>query len=169
MQFALRRDSVLGPVLDWGAGARRCAIGRAGTGRKQAEGDGVTPIGDWPIRRVLYRADRLARPETGLPLDELRPADGWCDAPDDPRYNTQIELPYAASHEALWRKDRLYDAIAVLGFNDVPVRAGKGSAIFLHIAREGYAPTEGCVALALPDLLDVLRAAAPGSTVCIRG
>lgn len=169
MQFVLRHDSVLGPLFDWGAGARRCAIGRAGIARKQAEGDGVTPIGEWPIRRVLYRADRLARPETRLPLAELRPSAGWCDAPDDPRYNTQIELPCAASHEALWRKDRLYDAIAVLGFNDMPVRAGEGSAIFLHIAREGYASTEGCVALALPDLLDVLRAAAPGSTVRIQG
>lgn len=169
MQFVVRRDSVLGPVLDWGAGARRCAIGRGGIAVKAAEGDGITPLGIWPIRRILYRNDRLDRPQTELPLAEIARDDGWCDAPGDPGYNTQIKLPYAASHEVLWRKDRLYDAIAVLGFNDSPVRDGKGSAIFLHIAREGYAPTDGCIALALPDLLDVLRIATPGSTVCIQG
>jgi L,D-peptidoglycan transpeptidase YkuD (ErfK/YbiS/YcfS/YnhG family) len=76
-------------------------------------------------------------------------------------------MPHAASHELLWRKDRLYDVIAVLGFNDDPVISGKGSAIFLHMAREGYAPTEGCVALALPDLLDVLRIATPNWTIRI--
>jgi L,D-peptidoglycan transpeptidase YkuD (ErfK/YbiS/YcfS/YnhG family) len=169
MQFVVRRDSTLGTVLDWGAGARRCAIGRGGIAVKTAEGDGVTPLGTWPIRRVLYRADRLDRPQTELPLAEIAPDDGWCDAPTDPRYNTQIKLPYAASHESLWRRDRLYDVIAVLGFNDDPVTSGKGSAIFLHMAREGYAPTEGCVALALPDLLDVLRVATAASTVRIVG
>lgn len=169
MQFVVRHDPVLGPVLDWGAGARRCAIGRGGIALKTAEGNGVTPIGTWPIRRVLYRADRLERPQTALPLTEIARNDGWCDAPNDSRYNTQVKLPYAASHELLWRKDRLYDVIAILGFNDDPVVSGKGSAIFLHMAREGYAPTEGCIALALPDLLEVVRIATPGSTIRIEG
>ena len=169
MQFVVRRDPAHGTVLYWGAGARRCAVGRGGIAMKTAEGDGITPIGTWPIRRVLYRADRLERPQTELPLTEIARDDGWCDAPKDPRYNTQVKLPYAANHEALWRKDRLYDVVAVLGFNDDPVVSGKGSAIFLHISREGYAPTEGCIALALPDLLDVVRVAAPSSTIRIEG
>jgi len=167
MQFVVRRDSALGAVLEWDAVGRRCAVGRGGIAVKTAEGDGITPLGSWPIRRALYRADRLDRPQTELPLARIAPDDGWCDAPGDPRYNTQIKMPHAASHELLWRKDRLYDVIAVLGFNDDPVISGKGSAIFLHMAREGYAPTEGCVALALPDLLDVLRIATPNSTIRI--
>ncbi len=65
-------------------------------------------------------------------------------------------LPYGASAEELWRADALYDAIGVLGWNDSPVRPGRGSAIFLHVARADYAPTEGCVALTRADLLAVL-------------
>ena len=167
MQFVVRRDPAHGTVLYWGTGARRCAVGRGGIGTKTAEGDGITPVGTWPIRRILYRADRVPRPATTLPVAEITPDDGWCDAPNDPRYNTQIKLPDAVSHELLWRKDRLYDLVAVLGFNDDPVAPGKGSAIFLHIAREGYAPTEGCIALALPDLWDAIVAATPNSTVHI--
>jgi L,D-peptidoglycan transpeptidase YkuD (ErfK/YbiS/YcfS/YnhG family) len=169
MQFVIRANPRLGAALDWGAGERRCAVGRAGIALKSAEGDGITPVGEWPLRRVLYRRDRLETPMTSLPLSPLAENDGWCDAPNDPNYNKQVKRPYPSSNEQLWRKDRLYDVVAVVGFNDNPVHAGKGSAIFLHVAREGYAPTEGCVALALPDLLEMLRAAAPGSTVCIQG
>jgi L,D-peptidoglycan transpeptidase YkuD (ErfK/YbiS/YcfS/YnhG family) len=119
------------------------------------------------MRRVLYRADRLARLTTALPLRSIARNDGWCDAPTDPNYNRLVTLPYDASHEEMWRQDRLYDIVVVLGFNDDPVIAGKGSAIFLHIAREGYAPTEGCVALALPDLVDLVHDATPESVVDI--
>ena len=167
MNFTVRPCSRRGAVLDWGAAVRRCAIGRCGIALKHHEGDGVTPIGVWPLRRVFYRADRLAAPETVLPLQALSPTDGWCDAPTDPNYNRLVPLPYDASHENLWRQDRLYDIVVVIGFNDDPVVAGKGSAIFLHVARESYAPTEGCVALALPDLLDVLRVATSDSNVHI--
>lgn len=169
MQFIVRCDPAHGTVLYWGAGARRCAVGCGGFGMKAAEGDGITPVGTWPIRRVLYRADRIDRPRTALPVAEIATDDGWCDASNDSRYNTQIKLPYAAGHELLWRKDRFYDLVAVLGFNDDPVVPGKGSAIFLHIAREGYAPTEGCIALALPDLLDVVCVATPDATVLVTG
>ncbi|HEY1711012.1 MAG TPA: L,D-transpeptidase family protein [Rhizomicrobium sp.] len=167
MEFRVRPDSSRGSVLDWGAGSRRCSIGRGGIAIKQREGDGVTPAGLWPLRSAFYRADRLAMPDTALPVQALSRTDGWCDAPSDPNYNRLVSLPYEASHENLWRQDRLYDIVVMIGFNDAPVLAGKGSAIFLHIAREGYAPTEGCVGLALPDLLDVLRVATPASVVHI--
>ena len=156
-----------GREIDWGKGPRRAAIGRAGIGLKQGEGDGLTPLGTFVVRRVLYRADRMAAPVTRLPLAVLAPDDGWCDAPADPAYNTQIKRPYAASHEALWRDDALYDLIAVLGFNDDPVVPGKGSAIFLHLARPDYSPTEGCIALPRDDLVGLLAALAPGDTVTI--
>lgn len=93
--------------------------------------------------------------------------DGWCDAPQDPRYNQQITLPFEASHEKLWRDDELYDALVVLSHNSEPIVPGRGSAIFLHIARENYEPTEGCVALRQEDLMKVLRGADRQSAVVI--
>jgi len=153
------------PRVRWSGITRRCAIGRGGLGLKRQEGDGITPIGRWPMRRLLYRADRLSRPATLLPCQPIGPDDGWCDDPADPAYNRPVRLPYAASHERLARDDHLYDLVVVLGYNDDPVVAGAGSAVFLHLARDDYGPTEGCVALALPDLLAVLGSAQPGSAV----
>ena len=152
------------------AGWRRfpCALGRAGIVADKREGDGATPAGVFPLRRVLYRADRLAPPATRLPLALLAESDGWCDDPKDPRYNQQIKLPYPASHEHLWRGDHLYDVITVIGFNDAPVVPGRGSAIFIHVARPDYGPTAGCVALALGDLLALLAAAGPEDQLVIR-
>ncbi len=144
-----------------------CAVGRGGVHGVKREGDGITPAGRWPIRRVLYRPDRLEAPATLFSRDPLRPVDGWCDDPGDPRYNTQISLPYAASHEELWRDDEIYDVIAVLGYNDAPPQAGAGSAIFLHVARQNYEPTEGCLALAREHLLIFLAAASLTSLACI--
>jgi L,D-peptidoglycan transpeptidase YkuD (ErfK/YbiS/YcfS/YnhG family) len=120
------------------------------------------------MRRLLYRADRLNAPETALDCAVIAPEDGWCDDPGDAAYNRPVRLPYPASHEKMTRDDHLYDVVVVLGHNDDPVVPGAGSAIFLHVARDDYGPTEGCVALALPDLLALLREAAPGSAVEVR-
>ncbi len=147
----------------------RCAIGRGGMKIDKREGDGGTPVGAWPLRRVLYRADRLlAAPPTALPISAIRPADGWCDDTADPAYNRPVPLPCPASHERLWRDDAVYDVIVVLGHNDDPPVPGLGSAVFLHVARPGYLPTEGCVALALPDLLALLARARPGDMLDCR-
>jgi len=97
----------------------------------------------------------------------MAPDDGWCDSPGDPAYNQPVKLPFRASAEALWRTDFLYDLIVVLGFNDDPVVAGCGSAIFLHVAQADYRPTQGCIALAKDDLLAVLAKLAPGDTITI--
>ena len=154
-------------ILQAGTARLQCALGRSGIRDSKTEGDGATPSGCYPLRRVLFREDRLPAPETGLDLAPIRPQDGWCDAPDDPAYNRPVTLPYPASAESLWRDDGLYDVIVVLGHNDDPPLAGRGSAIFMHVARPGYAPTEGCVALAMADLLDVLRQCRPGDRICI--
>ena len=168
MQITVHPDPKEGALLRWGKRhQRRCAVGRSGIAIKNIEGDGITPVGTFVVRRVVYRADRLACPQTALHTAVLAPDDGWCDAPSDPNYNRLVKLPYAASAEKLWRDDHLYDVVAVLGFNDDPVVPGKGSAIFLHVVREDFAPTEGCVALSLPDLLDVLALLAPGDTIAI--
>jgi L,D-peptidoglycan transpeptidase YkuD (ErfK/YbiS/YcfS/YnhG family) len=91
-----------------------------------------------------------------VPVEPIGPQDGWCDDPADPAYNRPVRLPYAGRHEELWRADHIYDIIGVLGWNDDPVVRGRGSAIFLHLARPGYPPTDGCVALDLPELLALL-------------
>jgi L,D-peptidoglycan transpeptidase YkuD (ErfK/YbiS/YcfS/YnhG family) len=136
----------------------RAALGRAGVSPTKHEGDGITPLTVLPLRRVFYRADRIAKPRCAKPVEALAPNEGWCDDPRDPNYNRMVRLPYAANHEALWREDPLYDLIGVLGWNDAPVERGRGSAIFLHVATPDYAPTAGCVALALGDLLAILAA-----------
>ena len=144
-----------------------CAIGRGGVRRDKREGDGATPVGRWPLRRVLFRADRLAPPQTALACAPLQAGDGWCDEPGDPCYNEQVASPYPGRHERLWRDDEIYDCIVVLGYNDRPVRDGAGSAIFLHVARPDFTPTEGCVALRLDGLLAFLGEASISSRVCI--
>ena len=156
-----------GAWLDWGAGKRRAAVGPGGIAVKGGEGDGITPRGSWPVREIFYRADRIAKPDTFLPVRAIAQDDGWCDAPEDGNYNRLVKLPYAASHENMWREDHLYDLVAVLGFNDDPVVAGKGSAIFLHLARDGYAPTHGCVALTYDDALAAIEQLRPGDQVVV--
>ena len=151
----------------WGDRQFRCALGPAGPRTDKREGDGATPVGRSAFRYVLYRPDRLAAPRTSLPVRALSPEDGWCDDPADPQYNKPVRLPYAGRHEELWREDGVYDVIVVIGHNDDPPRPGLGSAVFLHVARPDYAPTEGCVALALADLLSVLSEAAPGDGVSV--
>jgi L,D-peptidoglycan transpeptidase YkuD (ErfK/YbiS/YcfS/YnhG family) len=148
-------------TLRFGALEFPCALGRSGIVTSKREGDGGTPAGTFPLREVRYRADRGDPPRTkGLQALPIRPSDGWCDAPGDPSYNRLVQLPYAASAEHLWRDDHLYDVLAVIGYNDSPPVSGMGSAIFLHVARttdDGkFAPTVGCVALRLDDLLAVL-------------
>jgi L,D-peptidoglycan transpeptidase YkuD (ErfK/YbiS/YcfS/YnhG family) len=151
-----------------GAGLRcRAAHGRAGVipAAHKQEGDGATPAGLLRLVRVLYRADRLKPPACAVPVEPIGPQDGWCDAANDPAYNKPVRLPYAASHEELWRADGVYDVIGVLDWNLAPAIPGKGSAIFFHVATPDYAPTAGCVALALPDVLAVLKAGMSGIRV----
>ncbi len=151
----------------WGGRRMRCALGRAGISVRKREGDGATPAGAWPMRRLLYRPDRLARPATGLPTAPISLRDGWCDDPNDSSYNRPVTLPYAARAETLWREDNVYDLIVPLGYNDDPVVPGLGSAIFLHLAKADFAPTEGCVALSSADLFAVLSSADAGSRVIV--
>lgn len=135
-----------------------CAIGRGGviTAKEKREGDGATPLGKWRMKRVLYRADRLERPDTDLPVAPLRSADGWCDAAGHALYNRPVTLPFDQSHEILWRDDHAYDVIVELSHNDDPVVPGLGSAIFFHLAHDDDRPTEGCIAVSQEDMLEIL-------------
>jgi L,D-peptidoglycan transpeptidase YkuD (ErfK/YbiS/YcfS/YnhG family) len=139
-----------------GHGVRPAAIGRGSVRALKREVDGGTPLGRFPIRLVLYRADRIPRPHTPLPVRAIRADDGWCDDPGDRNYNRLVRLPSKRSAEGLMREDALYDLVLVLGYNDRPRIKGKGSAIFVHLARAAYTPTEGCVAFSRRDLMAVL-------------
>lgn len=159
-------------VLEWRGKVYRCAVGRNGVAKEgeKREGDGRTPSGTFPLRSLYYRPDRIAREALPARLQPiaLTPGDGWCDEPADPQYNRPVRLPYAASHEELWRRqDHLYDLILVVGYNDDPVVPGRGSAIFVHVARTGYAPTAGCVALSVKDLMEILASLEPQSRIRI--
>lgn len=134
----------------------RCAIGANGFSNSTFEGSKTTPIGTFALRQGYYRPDVLSAPQSGIPMQALKVDDGWCDDPKDARYNQYIKRPYAASHEELWRKDKTYDVIVPIGYNDDPILPGKGSAIFFHIARPDYSPTLGCVAISMDDMLALL-------------
>ncbi|MGO2959142.1 MAG: L,D-transpeptidase family protein [Acetobacter sp.] len=135
-------------------------IGKNGVTPCKQEGDNATPLGLFPLRRVFYRADKIARPQTCLPTEAISRTDGWCDDSTSPYYNEKLTLPNQARHEILWRDDDVYDIIVVIGYNDDPVQAGRGSAIFMHKQRPDRSPTEGCVALSESDLLAVLASQA---------
>jgi L,D-peptidoglycan transpeptidase YkuD (ErfK/YbiS/YcfS/YnhG family) len=100
-----------------------------------------------------------------LPTRPIGKSDGWCDDPNDVAYNRAVTLPYAGRHERLWRDDHLYDIVVVLDHNTDPVVRGAGSAVFLHLARENFAPTEGCVAASRATMLRLLARAAPGASI----
>ena len=133
-----------------------CRIGRAGIATDKREGDLKTPVGRFLLRHCYYRPDRMPAPETGLATIALAPDDGWCDDAAHPLYNQHVKLPFAASHEKLWREDDVYDLIIPMGYNDDPITPGLGSAIFMHLMREDGVGTEGCVALKRSDLLALL-------------
>jgi L,D-peptidoglycan transpeptidase YkuD (ErfK/YbiS/YcfS/YnhG family) len=153
---------------EWGGHWLRCALGRGGVRADKQEGDGATPQGKWRMRALLFRPDRITRtPLTNLPIRSLRAEDGWCDDAADPLYNRPVKLPFRARAEHLWREDGIYDLIVVLGYNDDPPVPGKGSAIFLHIARSDYSPTDGCIAVGQEDLLAIAASADTGSSVVV--
>ena len=154
--------------LTWPGGAAPAACGRGGVRLDKREGDGASPFGSFALLRAFYRPDRLAPPPSGLPTRALRPADCWIDDPGDPQYNRLVTLPYPAHHEKLWREDGLYDLVVEIGYNSDPPVAGRGSAIFLHVAAPDLAPTAGCIALHPDVLLRVLGLLGPGSTITIQ-
>ena len=137
-------------VLAAGGRTVPCALGRGRMHMPKREGDGATPVAAMRIVAGWFRADRMRRPQSALDLQPIGPRDGWCDAPADPNYNRPVCLPFAASHEKMLRDDRLYDVCLVLDWNLPPFarKRNGGSAIFLHVAKPGFPPTEGCIAVA---------------------
>lgn len=154
-------------MVQLGGYVKPVALGRSGITTRKREGDGATPLGIWRALEVFYRADRVARPVTGLPVRAIRRDDGWCDQPGERNYNRAVRLPYPASTETMWRDDGLYDLVIVLDHNTRPRVQGRGSAIFLHCARTGFAPTAGCIAFREADLRLLLRHMRRGARVVV--
>jgi L,D-peptidoglycan transpeptidase YkuD (ErfK/YbiS/YcfS/YnhG family) len=146
-----------------------CALGRSGTTHAKREGDGATPVGTFRLLQAFYRADHGGRPRTALPLRRIDRRDGWCDDPADRRYNRLVPLPCASSHEDMWRADDLYDVVLDIAWNRGPIVRGRGSAIFLHLARPGFTPTEGCVAIAPGQARRLLEWIGPRTRIRIVG
>ncbi|WP_417512822.1 L,D-transpeptidase family protein [Minwuia sp.] len=147
--------------LVFGGMRLRCTLGRTGIVADKREGDGGTPVGLFPVRHVHFR-NRAGRPRTLLPATPVLRSHGWCDDPGHPRYNRFVRLPFPARHEKLWRGDRLYDCLIVLGQNDRPAVPERGSAVFVHVMSPAAEPTEGCVALQPGDLRRLLVLLRPG-------
>ncbi|KKJ77099.1 ErfK/YbiS/YcfS/YnhG family protein [Kiloniella litopenaei] len=154
-----------------------CAIGKNGTvpAKEKVEGDGKTPIGSWALTKILYRADRISLEQRkmigkSIEIAPLCQRDGWCDEPEDPYYNKAVIVPYTSSYEVLWKEqENTYDLIGLLSHNSNPVIPGLGSAIFLHVAKPDMTPTEGCVALEINDLLELLSLLDNGSKIKVIG
>jgi L,D-peptidoglycan transpeptidase YkuD (ErfK/YbiS/YcfS/YnhG family) len=145
----------------------RAALGRSGIKPAKREGDGATPAGEFHPVRLWWRADRLARPRTLLPVRRIGPNDAWCEDPADRRYNRPFHRSANEPGDRLRRADGLYDLVVEIDHNARPRVAGRGSAVFLHVAREGFAPTAGCIALTRKDLLSLLRRISPNTRIII--
>lgn len=134
-----------------------CKFGRSGIRALKNEGDGVTPIGDYDILYGFYRADRIKRPFSQLPMVSIKPDDGWCDDPESPVYNRPIKIPDQWHHEKMWRDDNLYDICLVLDQNMHPRKRNRGSAVFFHLLGSQNNPTEGCIAITFSKMTMLLR------------
>ena len=135
----------------------KCAIGKRGIGNKKREGDKITPKGKFKIKTILYRKDRVSNFKSKISKLSIKRDMGWCDDPRSKKYNKLIKLPFKGSAEKLYKEDNTYDIILVLNYNFNPVRKGKGSAIFIHVAKKNYKNTLGCIAVSKRNLKKIIK------------
>jgi L,D-peptidoglycan transpeptidase YkuD (ErfK/YbiS/YcfS/YnhG family) len=144
-------------------------LGQRGISADRREGDRTTPSGAFAFGSVMYGI----APDPGVryPYRRLVCGDWWVEDPRSPHYNRfqhvrcGVRPPFRVTSEDMSRSPTAYRHLAVIGFNTDPVVPGRGSGIFLH-ASTGR-PTLGCISLALPQLLTVLRWLRPGSAPLI--
>ena len=135
----------------------KCAVGKRGIGNKKKEGDLITPKGRFKIKSILYRKDRISNLKSKIPKLTINKNMGWCNDPQSKQYNKLVRFPFKASAEKLYRVDNIYDIILVLDFNSNPVSKNKGSAIFIHVAKNNYKNTEGCIAISKKDIRKIIK------------
>ena len=135
----------------------KCAIGKKGIGRKQKEGDQITPRGTFRVKDILYRKDKINYLRSVIKKTPIKKNMGWCDDPKSKDYNKLIKYPFNYKSEKLYRSNNIYDIILVLDFNMHPIKKNKGSAIFIHISNNKYSPTQGCIAIKKKELLKLIK------------
>ena len=145
----------------------KCSIGYNGLNKNKNEGDGCTPIGTFKINKILYRPDKINIHQFNIESEVIEKKHGWCDDINSDSYNQKIEFPFEQSAEHLHRNDDLYDIICVIDYNLNPIVKGKGSAIFLHVVRDDYSPTQGCIAIKKDELLQIAHNLIEDSTILI--
>ena len=145
----------------------KCALGKRGIGNKRREGDFITPKGNFKIKYILYRKDRIKRIQSKIKKIIIKKNMGWCDDPLSKNYNKLIKIPSEYSYEKLYKKDNVYDIILVLNYNMNPIVKNKGSAIFIHVTKANYKKTEGCVAIKKDHLLKIIKLLKKNTTVKI--
>ncbi|HEX3860233.1 MAG TPA: L,D-transpeptidase family protein [Stellaceae bacterium] len=143
------------------------ALGRGGIRADKREGDGGTPRGTFRPRQVWWRADRHPRPKTFLPVRPIRREDAWCEDPSSRHYNQPVLLERDRGGDRLMRDDRLYDFIVEIDHNVLPRVAGRGSAVFLHLARPNFSPTAGCISMTRSAMLRLLERLGPETRITI--
>ena len=135
----------------------RCSLGKAGIGKKEKEGDKITPKGTYKIVKIYYRYDRVKNIFSDFKLFKIKKNMGWCDDPKSKKYNRLVKLPSKYAYEELHRKDNIYDLVLVLNYNMKPIIKNKGSAIFIHIANKNYKKTAGCIGLKKSHLINIIK------------
>jgi L,D-peptidoglycan transpeptidase YkuD (ErfK/YbiS/YcfS/YnhG family) len=135
----------------------RCSLGKAGIGKKEKEGDKITPKGTYKIVKIYYRNDRVKKIFSDFKLFKIKKNMGWCDDPKSKKYNRLVKLPSKYGYEELHRKDNIYDLVLVLNYNMKPIIKNKGSAIFIHIANKNYKKTAGCIGLKKSHLINIIK------------
>ena len=143
--------------LTYGQYKVKCALGKRGIGYKKKEGDLITPKGQYKIKFILYRKDRLKKIQSKLKKVVIKKNMGWCDDPNSGKYNKLINLPFNFKYEKLFKKENTYDIILVLNYNMSPIKRNKGSAIFIHVAKKNYKKTKGCIAIGKTQLLKIIK------------
>jgi L,D-peptidoglycan transpeptidase YkuD (ErfK/YbiS/YcfS/YnhG family) len=145
----------------------KVALGSSGIRADKREGDGGTPKGTFRPRQLWWRADRHPRPTTFLPVRAIGPEDAWCEDPADRHYNQPVRLNSNQGGDRLRRDDHLYDFIIEIDHNTHPRIAGRGSAVFLHLARKDFSPTAGCVSMTQGAMLRLLKRLGPETRIVI--
>ena len=145
----------------------RCALGKAGIGKKKIEGDNITPKGTFDIVKIYYRNDRVKKISSKFKLIKITKKLGWCDDPKNKKYNQLIILTTNCKYEKLYRKDNVYDLVIVLDYNIKPTIKNKGSAIFIHVTRQNYKKTAGCIALKKNHLTKLIKTIKKNTKVII--
>ncbi len=144
-----------------------CYVGKNGIGKKNREGDFITPKGCFKLLKVFYKEKKNLKIKSGIPLFKIKRKFAWCVDSRHKNYNSLVQKPIHCKFEELFRNDSLYDVIIVLDYNYPKPIKYKGSAIFLHCSEKRKKFTEGCLAVKKKDLLKMIELMSPSSKLII--